>query len=95
MCVPYGAPVRSPRHDGSRLISAYWFSQLPLSAQMTLLIHGRVLNPFRLTAVELNRKKRKKRKKIVVHGKIIRGLSRSDLTKQMDLNRLGQGLGYF
>lgn len=90
MCVPYGAPVRSLRHDSSRLISAYWFSQLPLSAQMTSLIHGRLLNPFRLTVVELNRKK-----KTVVHGKIIRGLSRSDLTKQMDLDRLGQGLGYF
>lgn len=90
MCVPYGAPMRSPQHDGSRLISAYWFSQLPLSTQMTLLIHGCVLNPFRLTVVELYRKK-----KIVLYGKIIRGLSRSDPTKQMDLDRLGQGLGYF
>lgn len=59
MCAPHDAPACSPRHDGSRLISAYWFSQLPLSAQMTLLVHGRVLNPFGLTVVELNRKKRK------------------------------------
>lgn len=44
---------------------------------MTLLVHGRALNPFGLTVVELNRRKKEK---IVVHGKIIRGLSRSDQT---------------
>lgn len=46
-CMPSGAPVCSLRHNGRRLISAYWFSQLPLPAQMTLFLHGHVLNPFR------------------------------------------------
>lgn len=86
VCMPYGAPVCSLWHNGRRLISAYCFSQLPLSAQMTFFLHGCALNPFRFNWGWTDGEKKEKRKKGCSPCQDNQGSQQAgDLTKQMDL----------